>query len=254
MGTLLAHAIIPARYASSRFPGKPLAQIHGKPMFWHVWHRASQCPALASVWLATDDTRIADAAATLGVPWVMTGTHHASGTDRVHEAARKLGLPPESIVLNVQGDEPALNPACLGDLVAAFADPGVRAATLARRLRPDQATSPDTVKVVLNSASDALYFSRAPIPFNRDADCAGEGVLGHVGLYAFRMETLDFFVTLPSSFLEKTEKLEQLRLIENGQTFRVVLTTHTSPGVDRPEHLEAVMPLIQCNSVLQGQG
>ena len=239
-----AHAIIPARYASSRFPGKPLVMIHGKPMFWHVWNRASQCPSLASVSLATDDARIADAADSLGVPCVMTGSHHASGTDRVYEAACKLGLPPESIVLNVQGDEPALNPACLEGLVAAFTDPAVMAATLARRLTPAQATSPDTVKVVLNAASDALYFSRAPIPFDRDADSAGEGVLGHVGLYAFRVETLAFFVALPPSFLERTEKLEQLRLLENGQTFRVVLTAHTSPGVDRPEHLEAVLPLL----------
>ena len=244
MGIPPAHAIIPARYASSRFPGKPLALIHGKPMFWHVWHRASQCPALASVCLATDDARIADAADGLGVPFVMTGSHHASGTDRVYEAACKLALPPECIVLNIQGDEPALNPSCLDGLVQAFADSGVSAATLARPLAPAQAASADTVKVVINSASDALYFSRAPIPFDRDSGCAGEGALGHVGLYAFRMETLAFFVALPYSFLERVEKLEQLRLLENGKTFRVVMTEHNSPGVDRPEHLEVIERLL----------
>lgn len=238
-----AHGIIPARYASTRFPGKPLFQLHGKPMFWHVWQRASQCPALATVHLATDDARIADAARELGVPFVMTAATHESGTDRVHEAAVLLGIPGRAVVVNIQGDEPALNPAALTELLAAFADPAVRAATLAHVIEAQEAAQPERVKVVCAANGDALYFSRAVIPFDRDGSRLAP-LLGHIGLYAFTRATLDAFVALPPSPLERMEKLEQLRLLENGIPLRVVRTLHLSRGVDTEEDIAKVLPLL----------
>jgi 3-deoxy-D-manno-octulosonate cytidylyltransferase len=237
-------AIIPARYDSTRFPGKPLADILGRPMFWHVWNRASQCRGVTGVALATDDERIARAAADLGVPCVMTRNDHPSGTDRVYEAACLLNLPPEAIVVNIQGDEPALVPASVEQLLGAFADPAVRVATLARHISPEKALSFDVVKVVCDAKNNALYFSRALVPHDRDAATPAAEILGHMGVYAFTLEALGQFVTFPPSRLEKIEKLEQLRLLENGVPLRVVLTEHASPGVDRPEDLALVVPLL----------
>ncbi len=239
-----AHAVIPARFASSRFPGKPLVLIHGRPMFWHVWSRASLCPLLSSVTLATDDARIFDAAASLGVPAVMTGAHHASGTDRVHEAARLLGIPADAVVVNVQGDEPALDPLALSELLEAFADPSVRAATLAHALDPEDLLRPDKVKVVTAANGDALYFSRSPIPHAREKGDVPFAPLGHIGLYAFTMGVLERFCALPPSLLERTEKLEQLRLLENGIPIRVVRTVRVSHGVDTEADLDQVLPLL----------
>lgn len=242
-----AFGIIPARYASTRFPGKPLTPLKGRPMFWHVWHRACQCPELESVTLATDDKRIFCAAEELGVPVVMTGTHHQSGTDRVHEAARLLNIPENAVVVNIQGDEPALDPGAISLLLSAFVDPGVKAATLAHPIKPHEAPAelarPDKVKVVLAVNGDALYFSRTGIPFARDGGAAAP-VLGHIGLYAFTMATLELFVSLPQSPLELTEKLEQLRLLENGIPLRVVLTGEASPGVDHAKDVERVLSLL----------
>jgi len=239
----VAHGIIPARYASTRFPGKPLTLLHGKPMFLHVVERARRCPELASVTLATDDERIACAATEAGVPVLMTSAHHESGTDRVYEAARLLRLPKDAVIVNIQGDEPALDPAVLTELLQAFADPAVRAATLAHPLDPADLGRPDKVKVVRSAKGDALYFSRAPIPFSRDGVRACPA-LGHIGLYAFTMATLEAFVSLPPSSLERTEKLEQLRLLENDIPLRVVLTGHAFPGVDQVEDVARVLPLL----------
>ena len=238
------HAVIPARYASTRFPGKPLIPLHGKPMFWHVWSRAARCPLLSSITLATDDERIKEAAEALGVPVLMTGNHHQSGTDRVHEAARLLGLPDDAVVINIQGDEPALDPDALTLLASAFADPAVRAATLAHPLDPSALLRPDKVKVVLAANGDALYFSRAGIPFSRDGERALP-VYGHIGLYAFAMHTLGRFVALPPSPLERTEKLEQLRLLENNIPMRVLLTDKNFVGVDQVEDVAQVLPLLE---------
>ena len=241
-----AHAIIPARYASSRFPGKPLTLLRGKPMFWHVWSRAMCCPLLASVTLATDDERIKAAAEDLAVPVVMTGAGHQSGTDRVHEAALLLGLPDNAVVVNIQGDEPTLNPEALTLLVSAFGDPLVLAATLAHPLGPADLADlarPDKVKVVLAANGDALYFSRAGIPFSRDGERALPAY-GHIGLYAFTMRTLARFVALPPSALERTEKLEQLRLLENNIPLRVLLTDAAPIGVDQMEDVARVLPLL----------
>ncbi len=238
-----AHAIIPARYASTRFPGKPLAEIAGKPMFWHVWNRASQSDFIQSVTLATDDERIAAVAKEYHVPFVMTKPHHPSGTDRVHEAANLLGLQDEDIVINIQGDEPALHPQCLAQLVSLFSDATVQVATLARILPAEQSLSYDAVKVVCANNGDALYFSRAQIPHDRDGDSPLPS-LGHVGIYAFRMVALRRFVNLPPSRLEEREKLEQLRFLENNIPIRVAMTEHVSPGVDRPEDIAKVLPYL----------
>ena len=235
--------IIPARYASSRFPGKPLVPILGKPMFWHVYQRARQCPALSRVVLATDDPRIAAAAQKWQVPAVMTRCDHPSGSDRVLEAAEQLGVPEDAVVVNIQGDEPALEPSVLTALLAPFADPGTRVSTLARDLGLEDAANPDRVKVVFGVRRQALYFSWAPIPFARDGQTR-QPRYGHIGLYAFRLEALRRFVALGPSPLETTEKLEQLRLLENGIPIQVVLTRHQSIGVDRPEDLATVTRLL----------
>jgi 3-deoxy-manno-octulosonate cytidylyltransferase (CMP-KDO synthetase) len=236
------YAIIPARYESSRFPGKPLALIHGKPMFWHVMHRASLCPLVRTVALATDDERILRAAADLGMTALMTSPEHASGTDRVLEAARLLGASPDSVIVNVQGDEPALNPEMLTELISPFEDPAVQVTTLGHSITAREAQSPDRVKIVRAADGRALYFSRAAIPFGRDNT---PEYLGHIGLYGLRMCILEKFSALGESPLERLEKLEQLRLLEAGLPIPVVLTRHKSHGVDRPEDLLTVSALMR---------
>ncbi len=235
--------IIPARFASSRFPGKPLASILGRPMFRHVYERAAACPELQRVVLATDDERIFQAALQENVPVVMTSPDHPSGTDRVLEAAILLELPESGIVVNIQGDEPVLRPELLSLLLAPFARSDVQATTLARRLDKAAACSPDVVKVVLDDQGRAMYFSRAAIPFHRDCDASD--FLGHIGLYAFRLPVLRRFVGLGPSRLERIEKLEQLRLLENGMPIDVVMVDHCVQGVDRPEDIVVVERILQ---------
>ncbi len=237
--------IIPARWASSRFPGKPLAEILGKPMFLHVYERARACPLLRSVVLATDDERILRAAKSLNVPAVMTRSDHVSGTDRIHEAACLLGVGEEEVVVNVQGDEPALDPEILTELLEPFEDPNVLIATPARQITTEEAARPDVVKVVVAGNGNALYFSRAPIPHGGDPTLpTGQGFLGHIGLYAYRLPALRRFTELPPSPLEQREKLEQLRLLENGISIRVVRTSRRCHGVDRPEDIDSIIELV----------
>lgn len=235
--------IIPARYASSRFPGKPLALICGKPMFQHVYERAASCPEMTQVVLATDDNRIEEAAQAAGVPVVMTASNHPSGTDRVLEAARSLGAPDHAVIVNIQGDEPALAPEMLTELTSPFfTDPSVQVTTLATPISPEEAQNPNRVKVVLGDRLRALYFSRAPIPYPRDGSF--DGYLGHIGLYAFRMKTLKIFSTLQEGALENVEKLEQLRLLENGIDIHVGITRHQSLGVDHPDDIAIIERLL----------
>lgn len=235
------YGIIPARYASTRFPGKPLADIAGKPMIWHVFSRAAKCPGLVGVTIATDDDRIAEAARSLNIPVVMTRNDHPSGTDRVKEAADILNLPDDAVVVNIQGDEPLLDPAMLTTLIAPFSDTETAVTTLAHPLDPAAANNPDRVKVVFGNDYQALYFSRAPIPHPRE----GKGeYYGHIGLYALRKSALDRFVCLPPGRLEEIEKLEQLRMLENGIPIRVAITNLHSVSVDRPEDIEKVLALI----------
>jgi 3-deoxy-manno-octulosonate cytidylyltransferase (CMP-KDO synthetase) len=236
------YGIIPARYGSTRFPGKPLAEILGRPMFWHVFERARQCSELSQIVLATDDERIISAAKELHVPAIMTRDDHPSGTDRVLEAARLLRVPEDAVVVNIQGDEPALDPAMLTELVCPFTIPEVQVTTLARKIDPKEAKSPDLVKVVFAKDGRALYFSRSPIPHPRDGQV--DEFYGHIGLYAFRMSILKQFAGLSQSRLEAVEKLEQLRLLENGIPIHVVVTDHRSIGVDVPEDINAVTKIL----------
>ena len=237
------YGIIPVRYESTRFPGKALVDIMGKPMFWHVYIRAQQCPYLSKIILATDDDRILSAANQLDVPAVMTRNDHPSGTDRALEAAEFLEVSQDAVVVNIQGDEPALEPEMINQLVKPFSSSDVQVTTLARRISLKEAQNPDRVKVVYSKLGKALYFSRAPIPFYRDEQSL-EYYL-HIGLYAFRMNSLKQFVELPQGKLEKIERLEQLRLMENDIPVHVVITEHNSIGVDRPEDVQTVVRLMK---------
>lgn len=236
------YGIIPARYQSSRFPGKALADIAGRPMIWHVFNQACQCPELSSVVLATDDDRIRSVAEKYEIPVVMTRADHPSGTDRVLEAANKMNLTTDAVVLNIQGDEPILEPAMLTQLIGPFNKPEIQVTTLARQITSREAASPDLVKVVFRLNGTALYFSRLPIPYHRIEQM--DNFYGHIGIYAFRMQALEKFVALNQSRLEVTERLEQLRLLENNIPLHVVLTEYQSIGVDRPEDIQVVEKII----------
>lgn len=235
--------IIPARFQSTRFPGKPLADINGKPMIWHVWERSRRCRNLRQVVVATDDLRIENVCKDLNIPVIMTRDDHISGTDRALEAAIKLNIPDDAVVVNIQGDEPVLHPDMISELLHPFSTPEIQVTTLARAIDQSTAQSTDIVKVVLDQNNDALYFSRAPIPYPRDNE--KKLFYAHVGLYAFRLNVLKKFVSLPPGQLESIEKLEQLRLLENKIPIYVVMTLHASLGVDRPEDIEKVKKLLK---------
>lgn len=235
--------IIPARYASARFPGKPLAPILGKPMFRWVYEQASRCPDFNRILLATDSERIADEARKCKIPFEMTQIEHPSGTDRILEAAVKASVPETAVVVNIQGDEPALHPDMLSELIGPFSDPAVQVTTLIREERRPHPPNPDQVWVTADKTGNALYFSRAGIPMDFD----GQGALcyRHIGLYAYRLPVLRDFVAAGPGRLEQIEKLEQLRLLENGIPIRTVRTRHHSHGVDRPSDVETVERLLQ---------
>lgn len=250
--TPLYYGIIPARYGSSRLPGKPLVDIDGKPMFWHVYQHALESGIFSDVVLATDSEAISVAAEEYSIPYIMTDKNHATGTERVYEAAIKMGIAFDSVIVNIQGDEPLIEPEAIQQLVTPFSDSSVNVATLAMKITDDQAMSPNQVKVVVSANGDALYFSRAMIPYVRDNDNHGN-YLGHIGLYAFRMNTLQIFVNLPQSKLEQLEKLEQLRLLENNIPIRVVYTTHASHGVDTLEDLENIQRMLLQRALLRSK-
>ena len=235
--------IIPVRYASKRFPGKPLTPILGKPMFYRVYEQACQCTELDRIVLATDSNRIAAEADKFGIPWEMTRSDHPSGTDRVLEAAQKVGVAENAVIVNIQGDEPALHPEMLSQLIQPFSDPGVRVTTLVRQESRPAIPNPDQVWVTTDRSGNALYFSRSIIPM----DFAGTGAPGyrHIGLYAYRFSALRDFVEAGPGQLEQIEKLEQLRLLANGVPIRTVPTRHRSHGVDRPADVKAVERLLR---------
>lgn len=239
------YAIIPARFQSHRFPGKPLADILGKPMFYRVYERAASCPLLKKVCLATDDQRIYDTAQRLDVPVVMTSPDHPSGSDRIMEAAKILKLEDEAVVVNIQGDEPALDREMPRKLVEPFSNPDIQVTTLARIIDAEQARNPDRVKVVRSEKGFALYFSRSKIPHIRDNEQSQTDYLLHIGLYAYRLSALKTFTSLPPSPLEKIEKLEQLRLLEANIGVYVVMTDYQGFGVDRPEDLQLIIKQLQ---------
>ncbi len=245
--------VIPARYASSRLPGKPLADIGGRPMVLHVLERALQAGA-ESVVVATDDTRVLQAVAAAGYQALMTSPHHQSGTERLVEVAETLGWPDDTLVVNVQGDEPLIDPALIREAARQLVlhDDAVMA-TLAHPIH-DHAdfVNPNVVKVIADEAGYALYFSRAPIPWPRDAFAAQQsmphefGALRHIGLYAYRAGFLRTYASLASSPLERHEMLEQLRVLWHGHRISLGVTpTAPAPGVDTPEDLARVRALFQ---------
>lgn len=243
-------AILPSRWGSSRFPGKSLHPIAGKPLVQHTWERASQAKKIARVIIATDDERIARAARDFGAEVAMTSPDHQSGTDRIAEVAR--GLTGVSHVINVQGDEPLIDPALLDRLASALLeDSRLGMVTAANPFGPgDDPADPNLVKVVLNARGNALYFSRACIPHLRDEANRADAppFLRHQGLYGFSLPFLLQFVSWPPSALEKTEQLEQLRALENGADIRVLITDHASIGVDTPSQAAAVEALLSARS------
>jgi len=234
--------VIPARYASSRFPGKALAQIGGKPMLQHVWERASQARYLTDVVIATDDERIRDAAETFHARVMMTRSDHASGTDRVAEVASASNA---QIVVNIQGDEPLIDPSAIDAAVLGLLEEdSVPMSTLKKRIEhPAEVNDPNVVKVVTGRDGNALYFSRSPIPFVRDARAESATYFKHLGLYVYQKEFLLGYPDLPVGPLEQAERLEQLRAIENGYQIRVVETEYESIGIDTPEDWERISEL-----------
>jgi 3-deoxy-manno-octulosonate cytidylyltransferase (CMP-KDO synthetase) len=236
-----ACVIIPARWGASRFPGKPLADLAGKPLVAHVVERALRARGVAEVAVATDDERIAAAARAAGARAVLTG-EAATGTDRVAQAARRLDPRPD-VVVNLQGDEPLIEPEAIEALLAAMADPAVEMATLARPLEEGELERPQVVKVVAGVSGDALYFSRAAIPHRRGGG-ASPLARAHVGIYAFSLAFLETFAALPPGRLEGEESLEQLRALEHGHHIRVVDTRYRGFGIDTPEDLERARALV----------
>lgn len=230
---------IPARWGSTRFPGKPLHLIAGKPLVQHVWERCQDCREIDEIIIATDDARIAAAAAAFGAKAVLTSPDHPSGTDRIAEAARSF--PDHRTIINVQGDEPLISPALIDELAVVLRrEPQVRMITAAAPIHDAvQIDDPNIVKVVFDVHGDSLYFSRSPLPFVRNP-AAGPRHYRHLGIYGFQRSFLFQFVAWPPSRLEITESLEQLRAVENGVRLRVVLTDELSPGVDTLEQAAAI--------------
>lgn len=234
--------LIPARWGSSRFPGKPLHPIAGKPLVQHVWERVSLCSRLDDIAIATDDKRIFDAALAFGAKAIMTYPDHPSGSDRLAEAVQTF--PSATHVVNIQGDEPLIDPALIDRLAGALvADPALSMATVACPIgQEDDLNNPNIVKVALAGNGDALYFSRSVIPYARNARVTP--ALRHLGIYAYRRDFLENYVRWEPTPLEKTESLEQLRALENGARIRVILTDHVSVGVDTPEQAVQVEQIL----------
>ncbi len=235
--------IIPARYASTRFPAKPLALLGGKPMIQHVYEQVSG--VLPDTYVATDDERIETAVKAFGGRVVMTSSNHKSGTDRCYEALTRIGGNFD-VVVNVQGDEPFIQAVQLHAVMACFADASTQIATLVKPFStndsPADLENINTPKVVVNKQHEALYFSRSVIPFQRNSERAdwlkNHIYYKHIGLYAYRSEVLKAITALPPSLLEQAESLEQLRWLENGYKIRVGLSEVETIGIDTPEDLE----------------
>src|SRR5713101_2335721 len=240
-----AVGIIPARWQATRLPGKPLAEIAGRPMIRHVYERASQAASLAQVIVATDDERILAAVRAFGGEAVLTSPDHRSGTDRVAEAAEALA---SDVVVNIQGDEPLIEPHAIDLLVAPFeSEPELSMTTLAVPIRSAaEIEDPSVVKVVLDRQGYALYFSRFPIPFYRTPHPSSLiPRLKHIGLYAYRADFLQAFSRMEPTPLEQAEALEQLRALEHGERIFVVLTEHDAISVDTPDDLDRVRALME---------
>jgi len=242
------YVIIPARYESSRFKGKPLALIAGRAMIEHVYELARAAEVVDRVIVATDDRRILNAVRAFGGEAIMTRADHPSGTDRLAEAADRLKVEPQDLVVNVQGDQPAFDPGLISEVVAPLIrDPGLEMATpIIAVSDPEEIRNPNNVKVVFNRQNLALYFSRAPIPWPREGDDAY--YFKHIGIYGYRASFLRQFVTLPQGRLENLEKLEQLRALEHGFRIKVVQTDRDSPEVDTPADVAKVEAYLRWRS------
>ncbi|HWR90702.1 MAG TPA: 3-deoxy-manno-octulosonate cytidylyltransferase [Dissulfurispiraceae bacterium] len=273
-----AIVLIPARYASTRFPGKPLCHLFGKPLIQHVYERAGRASRIRDVFVATDSEAIFETVRQFGGSAIMTSEHHQSGTDRIAEAVnllRREGYPvgAADIIVNVQGDEPMIEPGMVDEVVQIMDDGRASIGTLVRKIdSAEDLIDPNVVKAVFSEGGFALYFSRAPVPYDRDmfhisrkqgrGDLTGKGkgcvtalisvprpdavtLYKHIGIYAYRPDVLERLSGLQPSRLERIEKLEQLRALENGLAIKVKETTYETIGVDTPEDLERV---IQCLS------
>ena len=229
--------VIPARYQSSRFPGKPLADICGKPMIWWVYQQCMKVKELDALYVATDDGRIENVCRTLGMNVIMTDSSHKTGTDRVGEVARKIE---GDLFVNIQGDEPLIDPREIEEVIHIFDDRSVYFASLRVEITdPEEIQAASTVKVVVDSNSNALYLSRSPIPSNAKGRKPAS-VYRHVGIYAYKRDFLLKFTKMPQTELEIGEGIEPLRALEHGYKFRVKETKFTSIGVDYPEHIQRV--------------
>jgi len=237
--------IIPSRYESSRFPGKPLSDLCGKPMIQHVYERVSRAKAIPYVAVATDDERIFAAVKKFGGNAVMTAATHRSGTDRIAEAVASLKLASDAIVVNIQGDQPIFEPVQVDEVIAPLvADPSINMSTLIYKIiRDEEIIHPNAVKVAFDYNDFALYFSRATIPYVRSRAMKAD-YYKHHGIYAYRRDFLDVFTKLPEGKLEKLEALEQLRALEHGYKIKVVVTPCDSVEVDTPEELERVRQIL----------
>jgi 3-deoxy-manno-octulosonate cytidylyltransferase (CMP-KDO synthetase) len=240
--------IIPSRYASTRFPGKPLIDIKGKSMIQRVYEQAAKCTSLDHVVVATDDQRIYNHVLAFGGSVVMTESAHPSGTDRCFEALQK-SEGEFDVVVNIQGDEPFIEPEQIAKVVNCFRYPDTQIATLVRALTdPKELHNPNQVKAIIDQRNRALYFSRQAIPFQKgtvpETWVTTHNYYGHVGLYGYRTETLAELTQLEPSALELAESLEQLRWLENGYTIRVEITAQAAVGIDTPEDLERLLSLL----------
>jgi len=235
-------AIIPARYGSTRFPGKAIAEIHGKPLIQHVYERVSLAKSVSKVTVATDDERIREVVHGFGGEAIMTSSFHRNGTERVAEAAAKTG---GEIIVNVQGDEPLIEPALIDKVCAKLLqDKEIVCATAASYITDkEEYHNLHAVKVVIDQQDRALYFSRSPLPFFRDG--VYRGAYLHAGIYCFRRHFLERYASLEETPLEEAEQLEQLRILENGYKIGVVLTEYSSIGVDTEEDLVKVRDLLK---------
>jgi 3-deoxy-manno-octulosonate cytidylyltransferase (CMP-KDO synthetase) len=238
--------IIPARYDSTRFPGKALADLCGKPMIQHVYERVLKANTVSYVAVATDDERILEAVQRFGGHAIMTSTMHKSGTDRIAEAVSKLDLSDTDIVVNIQGDQPLFEPSQIDEVVKPLLnDPTIPMATLIYKIvRKEEIPHPNAVKVVFDKDHFAIYFSRATIPYVRDKGSKAS-YYKHHGIYAYRRSFLETFTRLPEGVLEKREALEQLRAMEHGYRIKVVETLYDSVEIDTPQELKRVRVLIK---------
>jgi 3-deoxy-manno-octulosonate cytidylyltransferase (CMP-KDO synthetase) len=247
------YAIIPARYGSTRFPGKPLVDILGQSMISRVYHCAIASNKIEAAWVATDDQRIADHLKQENIPYIMTSTKHQSGTDRCREAAEKLTeIQNEDVVVNIQGDEPFISVNQIDLICSCFDRENTAIASLAKKLNSiEKVLDPNTVKVVFNLNREAIYFSRSPIPYIRgfaqDLWLENRDFHKHLGIYAYRKNSLIEISSLPQSDLEIAESLEQLRWLSNGYSIQLEITDEEALSIDHPSDLEAAIAYLKQN-------